>query len=67
MTYRLAIALFVFVLGSAAQAQDWPTKAVRIVSPFAAGGASDTVARIVADNLSERLRLLDHRLRGDDG
>jgi len=43
------------LLGSAAGAQDWPRKSVRIVSPFAAGGSSDTMARIVAENLSQRL------------
>ncbi len=37
------------------QAQDWPTRPVRIVSPFAPGGGSDTVGRVVADYLSERL------------
>lgn len=38
-----------------AQAQDWPTRTVRIVSPFAPGGGSDTVGRIVADYLSDHL------------
>ena len=38
-----------------AQAQNWPTKTVRIISPFAPGGGSDTVGRIVADYLSERM------------
>jgi tripartite-type tricarboxylate transporter receptor subunit TctC len=41
--------------GVAAEAQDWPRKPVRIVSPFAAGGSSDTMGRIVAENLSQRL------------
>jgi tripartite-type tricarboxylate transporter receptor subunit TctC len=56
--YRLAtMAALVCALASAAlaQGQDWPTKPVRIVSPFAAGGSSDTVARIIADELSARL------------
>jgi tripartite-type tricarboxylate transporter receptor subunit TctC len=41
--------------GSPANAQDWPRKPVRIVSPFAAGGSSDTMGRIVAENLSQRM------------
>src|SRR5450631_2541947 len=45
----------VCLAGAPANAQDWPRKPVRIVSPFAAGGSSDTVGRIVAENLSQRL------------
>jgi tripartite-type tricarboxylate transporter receptor subunit TctC len=41
--------------GAPAHAQDWPRKPVRIVSPFAAGGSSDTMGRIVADHLSQRM------------
>src|ERR1700686_3297674 len=47
--------LSVCCLLGAAKAQDWPRKLVRIVSPFAAGGSSDTMGRIVAENLSQRL------------
>jgi tripartite-type tricarboxylate transporter receptor subunit TctC len=44
----------ILALGSCAFAQDWPARVVRIVSPFAAGGSSDTVGRVIAENLSER-------------
>jgi tripartite-type tricarboxylate transporter receptor subunit TctC len=37
---------------SAASAQDWPNRAVRIIVPFGAGGSADTLARVVADHLS---------------
>jgi tripartite-type tricarboxylate transporter receptor subunit TctC len=37
-----------------AAAQDFPTRTVRIVVPFTAGGANDGVARAVADRLSKK-------------
>ena len=42
------------ILTCTAMAQDWPTRAVRIVSPFAAGGSSDTVGRVIGESLSEK-------------
>src|SRR5262245_9296305 len=39
----------------AAQAQTHPAKPIRIIVPFAAGGGSDTVTRIVASKLADRL------------
>jgi tripartite-type tricarboxylate transporter receptor subunit TctC len=38
-----------------AQAQDWPTRPMTMVAPFAAGGSTDAIARIVADGLSSQL------------
>jgi tripartite-type tricarboxylate transporter receptor subunit TctC len=38
-----------------ATAQDYPTKSITMIAPWAAGGAVDTVARIVAPKLTERL------------
>src|SRR5437870_727949 len=35
--------------------QDWPTRPVTMVVPFAAGGPADTVGRILASSLSELL------------
>ena len=48
-----AIALILTPL--AASAQDWPTRAVTVVVPYAAGGPIDTLARILAARLSEIL------------
>ena len=38
-----------------AHAENWPLRPVKIVAPYAAGGNSDAIARIVAQRLSETL------------
>jgi tripartite-type tricarboxylate transporter receptor subunit TctC len=51
-----AIALALIALGQqSGQAQDYPNRSITLIAPWAAGGAVDTVARIVAPKLSERL------------
>ncbi|HEY8359326.1 MAG TPA: tripartite tricarboxylate transporter substrate binding protein [Ramlibacter sp.] len=37
-----------------AQAQSWPTKPVRLITPFPVGGGPEGVARLVADKLSKK-------------
>jgi tripartite-type tricarboxylate transporter receptor subunit TctC len=38
-----------------ANAQDYPTKSVRMILPFAPGGSTDLIARLVAGQLTDRL------------
>src|ERR1043166_8425710 len=48
--------LLIFALAAVADpaaAQDWPSKPVRILVPYAAGGNSDSMARLAAQRLSE--------------
>jgi tripartite-type tricarboxylate transporter receptor subunit TctC len=51
----IAAAIVAVAMSLPAAAQDWPARAVRIVSPFAAGGSSDTMGRIIAQQLGEQL------------
>jgi tripartite-type tricarboxylate transporter receptor subunit TctC len=41
--------------GSIAQAQDYPTRPVTLISPWPAGGASDTICRLLGARLADRL------------
>jgi tripartite-type tricarboxylate transporter receptor subunit TctC len=49
------LALVAAVSPIAAQAQDYPSRAVTIVVPFAAGGAFDVIGRMVAARMQELL------------
>jgi tripartite-type tricarboxylate transporter receptor subunit TctC len=51
---RVLFSLLVFLCGTAA-AQDYPSKPVRMLVPFAPGGAVDTTARILAQKMDERI------------
>jgi tripartite-type tricarboxylate transporter receptor subunit TctC len=39
-----------------ASAQQWPTKPVRIIAPFAPGGGTDFIARLIATKLTESIK-----------
>jgi hypothetical protein len=49
-----ALALLSFARVNAAWAFDYPTRPVRVIVGFAAGGPADTVARLVGQSLLER-------------
>jgi tripartite-type tricarboxylate transporter receptor subunit TctC len=51
---RLLLALCLAVIAATAHAQAWPSRPVKLILPFAAGGAADVVARITMGKVSER-------------
>jgi tripartite-type tricarboxylate transporter receptor subunit TctC len=54
-TVAAAIAAVALLAGADAQAQAWPTKPVKVVIPFVAGGSSDIVGRAIASKFQEFL------------
>lgn len=55
-TWALATLAAVVAVFGIAHAADWPTRPVTMVVPFAAGGPTDVVGRILAGRLSEILK-----------
>jgi tripartite-type tricarboxylate transporter receptor subunit TctC len=54
-TRLLALLLPILVAGGPGYALDYPTRPVRFIVSFAAGGPNDTIARILGQSLSEQL------------
>jgi tripartite-type tricarboxylate transporter receptor subunit TctC len=52
---RAITSLTALSLSASAQAQSWPAKPLTIVVPYAAGSATDTLARIMAERLGPKL------------
>ena len=48
-----ALGVILLVAAASAMAGDWPTRPIRVISPFPAGSASDTTARVVLDSVSQ--------------
>ena len=54
-TWRQTLALTGLLAAGLALAQTYPSRPVHFVVPFAAGGGSDVMARLIAEPLSQRL------------
>ena len=52
---RLVLAFALAIFAGAAHADDYPSRPIRLVVPYAAGGGADSVARIVAKRVSETI------------
>jgi tripartite-type tricarboxylate transporter receptor subunit TctC len=64
ITRTLAAALSLLLLPAAASAQDFPTKPIKLIVPFPAGGPNDIIARIVGQRMSEIVKqpiVIDNR------
>src|SRR5436190_10557955 len=54
---RLVVALVaLFAASATVMAQDWPSRPVRFIVPFPAGGSTDVGARVIGEFLSRSLR-----------
>src|SRR5213592_2198501 len=51
----VALALLILCAAMPANAEDWPAKTVRLIVPFGAGATPDTIARLIADKLQQKL------------
>lgn len=66
LIHRMTFAAGLWLLAGAsiAWAQDFPSRPVRLVAPFSAGGGADSVARLIAEKLSESFKrqvIVDNR------
>ena len=52
---RIVALLFAALFAAAAQAQTFPSKPIRLIVPFPAGGTTDIVARLVGSRMQETL------------
>jgi tripartite-type tricarboxylate transporter receptor subunit TctC len=64
MLLRLIVGLAILCVASMSSAQSFPSKLLRIISPYPPGGGNDTLARTIAPKLSENLHqqvIIDNR------
>jgi tripartite-type tricarboxylate transporter receptor subunit TctC len=54
-TFRCALAAAALLIGAGAQAQAFPSKPIRVIIPFVAGGSSDIVGRAIASKFQDLL------------
>jgi len=55
MNLKLAAIFFAAATLTTAQAQDYPTQPITLIAPFAAGGTSDVIARLISERMGDVL------------
>ena len=55
MLKRLALGCVLLMAALGASAQDYPTRTITVIVPFAAGGPTDSVARLIAQSMGKTL------------
>src|SRR4051812_1233277 len=61
---RTLVAGLALLLPASAPAQDFPTKPIKLIVPFPAGGPNDIIARVVGQRMSELFKqpvIVDNR------
>ena len=53
---RIVLAVLTLSVATPGRAEDYPTRLVRIIVPFGAGGPADVTARLIAKDLQESLK-----------
>lgn len=51
----ISLTALLFLTGNVAATENWPSKPIKLVVPFSAGGSADTLGRLFANVLSEKL------------
>lgn len=54
-TLAVAVTAGLMTIATAARAEEWPTRPVTMINPFAAGGPNDVLARLFAQRMGELL------------
>ena len=55
MSTKLALACLIALAGAALAAEPYPDHPVTLIVPYAAGGSSDVLARLLGERLSKSL------------
>ncbi len=67
MHWKVVVVLLSALFASSASAQNFPTRPIKIIVPFAAGGPGDTVGRLLAQAMSKQHSVVVENISGAGG